>query len=326
MNQDQGQEVRSEAGDRIKNWPTDNAGLIARGPVTMWRDVERLKASERDVSESQRGRPRLYADGVIQMWRTLKQVYRLSWRALQGFAQSVGWPGLRVPNYTTLSRRAQQWEVERPVIRLGEPLHRVGDSTGLKVWGEGEGKVRPHGYSKRRTGRKVHGAGNLSTGQVRAALMTHRDVDDASVLPERLNPIPADDPLAVVRGDGAGGPCSDGRAGGRSFDCASPRRNAWAAQWARAAGRNRVINIMAPSSPSAWKKHSGSHRRSLVENLMGRLKTLTGEKCGAQRLGAQATELAMRVGILNRMAALARPLSVPFACAAGDQGTTRFQL
>ncbi|MNT44328.1 hypothetical protein D3C72_1808500 [compost metagenome] len=58
---------------------------------------------------------------------------------------------------------------------------------------------------------------------------------------------------------------------------------------------------------------SGYHRRSLVENLMYRLKTLTGNRLWAREVGSQATEVAIRVGVLNRMAALARPQSVRIA-------------
>jgi hypothetical protein len=63
----------------------------------------------------------------------LKQVFRLPLRALQGFAQSLralGFAGLPVPNYTTLSRRAQELKVALPAIRNGEPLHLLVDSTG----------------------------------------------------------------------------------------------------------------------------------------------------------------------------------------------------
>ncbi|KAF1017951.1 MAG: hypothetical protein E5299_00210 [Burkholderia gladioli] len=47
-------------------------------------------------------------------------------------------------------------------------IHLVVGSTGLKVYGEGEWKVRQHGYSKRRTWRKVHLALNANTGPVHA--------------------------------------------------------------------------------------------------------------------------------------------------------------
>ncbi|MCY1254253.1 Acetaldehyde dehydrogenase [compost metagenome] len=85
---------------------------------------------------------------------SLKHVFRLPLRALQGFACSLrklAFADLPVPNYTTLSRRAQDLNVVLPEQRPGQALHLVVDSTGLKVFGEGEWKVRKHGYSKRRT-------------------------------------------------------------------------------------------------------------------------------------------------------------------------------
>ena len=51
------------------------------------------------------------------------------------------------------------------------------DSTGLKLFGEGEWKVRKHGYSKMRSWRKVHLVLDAKTAQVCTVLMTHRDVD-----------------------------------------------------------------------------------------------------------------------------------------------------
>jgi Transposase DDE domain len=71
----------------------------------------------------------------------LEQVFRLPLRALQGFAQSLrelAFADLPVPNYSTLSRRAQTLTVLLPALRSGEPLHLVVDSTGLKRYGEGE--------------------------------------------------------------------------------------------------------------------------------------------------------------------------------------------
>lgn len=73
------------------------------------------------------------------------------------------------------------------------------------------------------------------------------------------------------------------------------------------------MDAIAKSNRSEWKKASGYHRRSLVENLMYRLKTLTGHLLWAREIGSQATEVSVRVGVLNRMAALARPQSVRIA-------------
>ena len=167
---------------RVKNWVRYNAGLIARGDITMWIDQSFFASSGMGVSR--RDRPCIYPDALIQMLLGLKQVFHLPLRALQDFAMSLrrlAYPELPVPNYSTLSRRAQDLEVILPALRSGEPLHLVVDSTGLKVFGEGEWKVRKHGWSKRRTWRKAHLAMDAKTGQICAALMTHQDVGDADV-------------------------------------------------------------------------------------------------------------------------------------------------
>ncbi len=170
----------------------------------MWIDETAL-ASMPDA-EPTRGRPRLYSDALIQALLGLKTVFRLLLRALQGFAQSLrdlAFATLPVPNYTTLRRRAQTLAVQLPIICDGEPIHLVVDSTGVKVYGEGKWKVRQHGYSKRRTWRKVHLALDTNTSPVRAALMTHQDVADGDVLAELLDQIPDDEQLDVIGSDGA---------------------------------------------------------------------------------------------------------------------------
>ncbi|AQV92601.1 IS5 family transposase [Cupriavidus necator] len=304
---------------RVRNWSAYNAGLIARGDVTIWIDRGVLK-QEPAAGSLNRGRPRVYSDAVIQMLLGLKQVFRLPLRALQGFAHSVralAFADLPVPNYTTLSRRAQELEVVLPVRRADESLHLVVDSTGLKVFGEGEWKVRKHGYSKRRTWRKVHLAMDAKTGQICAALMTHQDVGDADVLPELLDQVPTDTPIDTVGGDGAYDTkqCHAAIAARDAQPSIPPREGAmpWPESTSGAAWRNEAIDAIARSSRREWKKSSGYHRRSLVETLMYRLKALTGNCLWARKVGSQATEVAIRVGVLNRMTALARPHSVRIA-------------
>ena len=67
---------------------------------------------------------------------------------------------------------------------------------------------------------------------------------------------------------------------------------------------------MARSAKQDWKDSSGYYRRSLVENLMYRFKTLTGDRLWARDVDVQNAEVAVRVGITNRMLALVRPKSV----------------
>jgi Transposase DDE domain len=319
MRKDNRQQAEPKEVYRVRNWAQYNKGLIARGDVTMWVE-ESLLVPPAKAQSSKRGHPRIYTDALIQGLLGLKQVFHLPLRALQGFAQSLrtlAFPTLPVPNYTTLSRRAQNLNVVLPASRTGEPLHLVIDSTGLKLYGEGEWKVRKHGWSKRRTWRKVHLAMDANTGQICAALMTHQDVGDGEVLADLLDQIPADTPIDTIGGDGAydSKPCHAEIAARGAQPSIPPRDGAkpWSESTPGAVWRNEAIDVIEKSSRREWKAASGYHRRSLAETLMYRLKTLTGHSLWAREIGSQATEVAIRAGVLNRMVALARPQSARIA-------------
>ena len=69
---------------------------------------------------------------------------------------------LPVPDYSQVCRRAKKLNISlaSKVKKLckgkGESVHLLIDSTGLKVYGEGEWKRKVHGSSKRRTWKKLH--------------------------------------------------------------------------------------------------------------------------------------------------------------------------
>ncbi|KAB3081708.1 IS5/IS1182 family transposase, partial [Escherichia coli] len=104
-----------------------------------------------------RGRPLRYTDMAITTVLMMKRVFNLSLRALQGFIDSIfqlmGVP-LVCPDYSLVSKRAKSVNISIKTPTRGEIEHLVIDSTGLKVFGEGEWKVRQHGTDKRRVWRK----------------------------------------------------------------------------------------------------------------------------------------------------------------------------
>ena len=77
--------------------------------------------------------------------------------------------------------------------------------------------------------------------------------------------------------------------------------------------RNEAIDHIARSGKQDWKDKSGYHRRCLVANLMYRFKALTGDSLWARDVDVQDAEVAVRVGVINRMLVLARPNSVRIA-------------
>jgi len=59
-------------------------------------------------------------------------------------------------------------------------MHLLVDSTGLKLYGAGEWLLEKHGTKTRRSWRKLHIGLDADTGQIVAAALTRKDVDDAS--------------------------------------------------------------------------------------------------------------------------------------------------
>ena len=107
---------------------------------------------------------------------------------------------LNVPDYTTLCRRAATVRITLPKKATG-PLHLILDSTGLKVYGEGEWKVRQHGYSRRRTWLKLHLAVDPETHELRAAVVSGPGVTDEQAVPALLEQV--DEPISGAGADGA---------------------------------------------------------------------------------------------------------------------------
>jgi hypothetical protein len=153
-----------------------------------------------------RGRPPTFSDAAIQAVLTLMVLYQLPLRAAQGMAGSLirlADLDLPVPHHSTLSRRQKSLTVEIPYRARDGPLHLVIDSTGLKVLGEGEWKVRKHGADKRRVWRKVHLVIDADSHEVRAVEMTDHRHGDGEIVPGLLAQLPKAERIGVISGDGA---------------------------------------------------------------------------------------------------------------------------
>ena len=151
---------------KITNWCNYNKALINRGSITFWLDDEVIQAWYESATPASRGRPQRYSDLAITTVLVIKRVFRLTLRAAQGFIDSIfslmGVP-LRCPDYSSVSKRAKSVNVSFKASTRGEIAHLVIDSTGLKVFGEGEWKVKKHGKERRRIWRKLHLAVDAKT-------------------------------------------------------------------------------------------------------------------------------------------------------------------
>jgi hypothetical protein len=299
---------------RIRNWNEYNDSLVRRGSLTLWVEQETLQAW-RYRGPSQRGAQLQFSDLAIECLLTLRAVYHLTLRATEGFVHSLfGLMGvdLPVPDYTTLCRRAATVRVTLPKRAEG-PLHLVLDSTGLKVYGEGEWKVRQHGYSKRRTWLKLHLAVDPQTHEIQAAMVTDPGVTDAETVPALLEQV--ENPVESAAADGAYDRqvVYDALEGRSARAVVPPRRDAKVKRHGNSSGprlaRDENLRRIRKVGRAAWKEESGYHERSLVETAMLRMKTIFGDGVASRSPAQQATEAGVRCRALNIMTHQGMPRS-----------------
>lgn len=303
---------------KVRNWKEYNEALVKRGSLTLWFDEEVIKAWHNVEKNDDRGAPPTYSDVAILCALSLKVIFQLPLRATEGLLCSLvelmELP-IKVPDYSTISRRQSKLAVEIPSFIPNGSRHVVFDSTGLKIFGEGEWKVRQHGYDKRRTWRKLHLGIDEKTQEIVASTVTTNDIKDSQVLGELLEQV--DESINQVSADGAYD----------SFECYQqilerqaepvipPRKDAIenpeSYQRPEIAARNQVVRKVEQQGSKNWKQESGYHRRSLAETAMFRIKTLFGNQLKAHLFESQAVEAFVRCVVLNRMTALGLPDSYP---------------
>ena len=193
------------------------------------------------------------------------------------------------------------------------------DSTGLKIYGEGEWKVRKHGYSKHRTWRKLHIGVNPDNGEIQTVLLTENSISDDAVVKKMLEQI--EQTLLACAADGA----YDKR---KVYDALNehspevdilipPRKNARIWQHGNSKEeplkRDENLRYIRKHGRRQWKKNSGYHVRSLAETIMFRLKTIFGANLSTRLLQTQSTQTLIRCLALNKMTHLGMPESYQVA-------------
>ena len=298
---------------KVRNWSQYNQSLINRGSLTIWITPEVLEGWK-DHRPAQRGAQFEYSDLAIEALLTLKYLLGLPYRATQGFGQSLFNlldVALPVPDYTTLSRRAKTITIDLPQ-QSATARHIIMDSTGLKVYGEGEWKVRKHGYSKRRTWRKLHLSINPETQNIVVAELTPNSVTDSQAGETMLGELPQ--PPEQVTGDGG----YDTRSFYQACQAISvvtiivpPQSNAkiWQHGNCKQPPHPRDENLRAirKHGRKKWKRIVGYHQRSLAETTVFRFKRMFGSYLQSRHDESQRVEAQLKCAILNRMSALGLP-------------------
>ena len=302
---------------RVRNWPAYNGGLCQRGSITMWLSSDKIDDWQ-SPKRAGRGRDMMYSDTSIETMLTLGAIYNLPLRQTHGFTKSVfELLGLDLPvaSAATLCRRRKALTIKPWSRPCSEPLDLVIDSTGLKVFGQGEWCTKKHG-KKRRCWKKVHIGLDAKSGMIVAHVLTDKDAGDPDQVDDILGQV--DGAIGRFVADGAydGDPVYDA-VWRHSPDplpevIIPPRHTAVLSSEVEAeqTERDRHILELRTKGRMAWQKAHDYGRRSLVETAIGRYKSFISDRLHARHGDAQPVELAIGIKVLNQMTNLAKPISV----------------
>jgi len=317
LNQDRRHHIPKQK-RKVTNSAAYDAALRQRGSLTVWFTDEAVAAWKAEPRTTPGGQ-RWYSPLAILTALTLRAVFRLALRQTEGLIGSIihllGLT-LAVPDHSTLSRRAETLDVPRP-RRGGEPLHLLVDSTGLKLCGAGEWLIEKHGAKTRRTWRKLHLGLDAVTGQIVAATLTTKEMDDGAQTGALLDQVVG--PLASFTADGAydqeGASAAVAERHPEAAIIVPPRSTAVPSQAAETAPTqpDRHLQFIAEHGRAAWQKASGYTKRARAEAAIGRFKQVIGDGLRSRTDERRAIEVDVAVHALNRMLEFGRPISVRIA-------------
>lgn len=306
---------------KVTNWHEYNEALRQRGSLDVWIEKGLVEGW---VETPEGGRKKLggqkkYSNLAITTTLQFGVIFHQRLRQTEGFVRSVfsamGLP-LPIPDFSTLSRRGAGVVIDLPRVPRDKVVA-IMDSSGLKVFGEGEWKVRQHGYSKRRTWRKVH-IDVAPDGEIRAVELTDNGHADSQVAPRLMIQETAD--IEALVGDGGYDRKSVYAAGialGVKEFRIPPQHNAKILQHGNRHTephpRDENLRAIRLTSRKRWKESIKYHVRSISENAFYRLKTIFGDRLQARQFAGQTTETLIKMSVLNKMRLLGMPQTVAVA-------------
>jgi hypothetical protein len=313
---------RPKAGQyKIKNWSEYNRSLINRGSITLWFSPD-VKLMHEDGDEPKiRGGQKQYTDEYIEMCCMIRKLFSLGFRQTQGTVSSiVKMLGLKagVPCYTQMCRRMKQLNINadfKKRIEKGERIDIVVDSSGLKVYGEGEWKVRQHGWSQHRTWRKIHVGVNPDTDEILCHELTPNSMNDADLVEPLLQQVPEEIEINAMMGDGIYDKHKVYNAlrKRKIKPVIPPRKGAKIVQHGNSRGtmhaRDKNLRYIRKHGNKKWKKVHHYHKRNKAETAMFRIKTIFSDRLQSRTIERQKVEMAIVCKMLNRMAYCGMPIT-----------------
>ncbi|MFI5334361.1 MAG: IS5 family transposase [Chlamydiales bacterium] len=291
---------------RKRNWRKCNKALVQRGSLNFLIDPKIAKALI-PKKKRQAGRPLEFSDQLIEMLLLIKIHYKLPYRMLEGFTRSLleEMQSLcRVPTYSLTCKRAKVLGTHLPKLSPCRSAVVIVDSTGIKVEGEGEWKVKVHGKGRPRKWIKIHVAIDARTQEIVGEILTDACMSDGKAFPRVLRQIPSRVKTVIADGAYDGKEVRDliRQRGGRAL--IPPPKHA--IQRGIDPDRDQAVldvrgfggDVIAKS---IWGKLTGYSQRALVETTFSRYKRMFGDRCFSRTQVRQVVENRLKCVLLNKM-------------------------
>src|SRR6266581_5669775 len=73
----------------VRNWHEYNESLVARGSITIWFSDEALANWYHENGVGKRGRPFMYSDSTMELFLTVRELWRLPYRQTEGLVRGI---------------------------------------------------------------------------------------------------------------------------------------------------------------------------------------------------------------------------------------------
>jgi hypothetical protein len=300
---------------RVKNWREYDQALRDRADITVWISQDAIDAWT-PPQTGKRGAQPVYSEVAIETALALRLLFRLPLRQTEGFLHALLTlmdVTLPCPDHTTLSRRHATVVIRQQIDRAPQgAIALIVDSSGLKVYGQGEWHSQKHGEKQHKRWKKLH-IGVNTQGWIVASTVTASYAPDPSQVPALLSQV--DYRIDRFIGDGIFDQApvytaiENHSPGARVI--IPPRKDAVLSPTATTAPTQRDQHLLAIEREGrfAWKRTSGYYAQAYAENVFARFKRTFGDRLRAKREASQEREAALACQLLNRMRELGRPLS-----------------
>lgn len=295
---------------RERNWANYNRKLVQRGSLTFLVDPKIFKKMYSQPKVKGRGRPTQYGRSVIELLIMVKVHFRLTYRTLQGFAESFLcklMPNETAPNYTLVCKRVLELGRTLPSLAKGYATTVILDASGMKICGEGEWKVKVHGRGRPRKWVKVHLAVDADTQEIIAEVTTDSNVGDSTLTGPLLDQISASPKRVLADGAYDHKQAREAIRGRHAVPLIPPPKNARYRETEDERDRA-ILEIVGlggdKEARSLWGKLSGYSRRVLIETTFSCLKRLFGDRFFSKTFERQQVESRVRYLLINKMRAM----------------------